>query len=824
MNPYGDGSNGSLNVTSGSYSLALDTKHQFTDVTIASGATLTTGSTTGSVLYILCTGTFTLDGTINVSGKVTYGNNSWSVTLDDVLYTSPGVANGGSGGSPSGMGGSQSNGYGGGGGGGGTSSMSEIGAGGSGGTGSSSFGSAGSGGYASTSTPNDADTATGGNSSGSAGGGGGAVAGYETSGDRRLSVWAQAGRGGTSYGANGSDGGDGGYTSLSGTSSATWYSDRAGGGGAGGRAGRAGVHVVIKARELIINGSIITSGTAGQRGGRGGRRLTHTGWFSYGGGGGGGGGGGNAGSIYLTYDDSLTNNGVLTYAGGAAGAAGGSWNGNTQTTTYGGGTGSAGTSGSLETNRLIDIESGGDGGGTATPFIETATIDITSGGSGGGRATYVTTYQTLPQKEYEYRVFDSDGNFIGIWKDVESDFEYSQGINETPTELRVDIARSPDNRKVVYDYLKDETNANILDNNSDPIFLQTETANAVGPDTDVDLNYNVDVYAFYGGYESLLDENGEEILDENSSQILTQFGAPNGVRVYSGYVADYELSYGDNTGVRVIVAPHATEMSHYVYKSGTTTTIAHNSTDPVSMARLAMDNYQSQGGIITYDTASMPLSGTTSSYTFKLQTAREVIDKSIELLPSGYYHFTHPGENKQYLLQKSASADHTFYYEKHISELNLRKSITQLVNKVYFVGGDTGSGDLYKYYEDATSYGSYRPGLKRLADSRVTLTASADALSEREIEIYAEPRYRTSVTISDAVYDIETITLGDMVAFKNFGTFVDDLLLQIVNITKRKHDVTLDLDMIVPNDTKRLLELKKNLQSEEVRNIPSAPS
>lgn len=464
------------------------------------------------------------------------------------------------------------------------------------------------------------------------------------------------------------------------------------------------------------------------------------------------------------------------------------------------------------------------GGSELTLEEETAEFDIEESLVGGGSISVSTQYQALPQKDYEYRVFDSDWNYIATWKNVESEFKYSQSVNEAPTEMTVTIARSPETRKVVLEALKDETGANILDENSDQILVQTETANAVGPDTDVQENFNVEVVAFYGGYDELLDEFGDPIRDETGDSILTSYGNPNGKTVYSGYIGDYELVFGDKSGVKVTIIPHVAEMMHYVFKSGANTTVAYNSVDPVTMARDAMDNYISQGGIITYDTTTMPLSGWTSSYDFKLQTTREVMDKVIELLPAGYYHYVDPGTNVQYLKEKSATAHHTFYYGYHITELRLKKSITQLVNKVYFVGGETAGVYLYKYYEDATSVSDYRPGLERISDSRVTLAASAEVLSESQIEQYKDPRYRTEVTVTDAVYDIEKINLGEMVAFKNFGSFVDDLLLQIVSIDKEKHAITMTLDMVVPGDTKRLAEIKRNILNEQIRNAGSAPS
>lgn len=238
-----------------------------------------------------------------------------------------------------------------------------------------------------------------------------------------------------------------------------------------------------------------------------------------------------------------------------------------------------------------------------------------------------------------------------------------------------------------------------------------------------------------------------------------------------------------------------------------------------------MDNYKVQGGKISYTASSMPLSGEIMSYDFKLQTTRETVDKTIDLLPGGYYNFVDPGENIQYLLQKNANAKHTFYLGKHITDLTLKKSITQLVNDVYYVGGQKSDGStLYRHTPDNTSITTYRRGLNRLSDSRVILDDSADALMDSELDQYKVPRYRTTVKITDAVYDTESVKLGEMVGFKNTGSFVDNLVLQIVTLHKAKHSVTLDLDMIVPSDTKRLYELKKELMSQVVETIADAPA
>ena len=94
---YGDGSDGVLNVSSGTRSLPLDVKHQFESVTIANGATLTTSSNTGSVLFITAKESITINGTLDVSNKLLNGANNYYVTLDGITFYNPSVRNGGAG-------------------------------------------------------------------------------------------------------------------------------------------------------------------------------------------------------------------------------------------------------------------------------------------------------------------------------------------------------------------------------------------------------------------------------------------------------------------------------------------------------------------------------------------------------------------------------------------------------------------------------------------------------------------------------------------------------------------------------------------------------
>ena len=315
---YGNGSGGALNVTSGTTNLALNTIHQFTDVTIAAGATLSTSSTSGAVMIILATGTVTIDGTINLRGVLGPGQRNDNIGNDIGFFQSPSVAQGGYGGfgdyHMGGITGNGGSGYGGGGHGAGNYVVtgSNFKNGGNGGTGGPSP-TGGDGPWIQSVSQGQIDYAGGDGTN--SGGGGGSSSVYSLNG---TTVISDAGNGGASHGANGGDGGG----TFSGGGNYGWVAS--GGGGAGGVAGRAGVHLVIRAKRFILGptGVINLSGTNGGNGGYGGQTYTSSGWDGTFGGPGGGGGGGNGGSFTLNYSHSSSIAGTITKTGGIGGSAG----------------------------------------------------------------------------------------------------------------------------------------------------------------------------------------------------------------------------------------------------------------------------------------------------------------------------------------------------------------------------------------------------------------------------------------------------------------------------------------------------------------------
>ena len=131
---------------------------------------------------------------------------------------------------------------------------------------------------------------------------------------------------------------------------------------------------------------------------------------------------------------------------------------------------------------------------------------------------------------------------------------------------------------------------------------------------------------------------------------------------------------------------------------------------------------------------------------------------------------------------------------------------------------------IYKRYIDATSISTYRRGVEKITDNRVTLESSADIIVSSRINRFKNPRYRSNITISGSTYDIKSIKLGDLVGFRNFDNFVDTVTMQIVRIDYKGDSVSLQLDTLLPTVPKRLEDINRNLTQAENSNNPDAPS
>lgn len=433
--------------------------------------------------------------------------------------------------------------------------------------------------------------------------------------------------------------------------------------------------------------------------------------------------------------------------------------------------------------------------------------------------------QSSVAKSYLYKVYDSENNFLGVWKDVMTEFTYSQEINSAGSAIEVELARNSDSRIIgLQNLITTHTDEDITTQDGDTLVLASESSNNIGPGSDVDVNYRVEVWAFFGQITELSTTSGELILTASEESIMVNDGSVNGRRKFNGYITRYVSRYGSTETVMVSISSFGVELDNFVLESDGDTTVPFNSFDPGAIVRAGMDLFNADGGIVSYDTGTVDLSSTTVSYTFRVNTYLEVIKKALELAPYDWFWYVGLGDDLLYFQAKPATPSHYFVLGKHVESLNLEYSIEEITNLVYFTGGETAGVNLFKKYQDASSIANYRQGLQRISDHRVTLETSADQISEAEIERNTAPRYRSSITILDESYQIEEISLGQVIGFRNFGNWIDGLTMQIVAIDYEPDRVRLQLDTLLPSVNKRIEDLTRNLNELENINVPDTPS
>lgn len=264
---------------------------------------------------------------------------------------------------------------------------------------------------------------------------------------------------------------------------------------------------------------------------------------------------------------------------------------------------------------------------------------------------------------------------------------------------------------------------------------------------------------------------------------------------------------------------------YFVTKSGVpTTTTTYSSDDPVTemMAGILTD-YNNRGGYITE--RDFDATGLSLTYTFNSATIFDALKKVIELSPAEYYSYIDLGTAEMDILPTSTAPDFYVVKGKDINELDIGLTIEQVKNYLLFSGGDTGGGvNLYRDYQDSASASNF--GLRTVpqTDNRVTLAATANAIGETFIEENAAESQETSITVLNESIDITLLTPGKTVGFKNFGNFIDQLVLQIVRREYNPDSVTLTLGRLPATLSAEVQRINRDLLNEQTVANPSSPS
>ena len=468
------------------------------------------------------------------------------------------------------------------------------------------------------------------------------------------------------------------------------------------------------------------------------------------------------------------------------------------------------------------------GGSVARP-IKTTYGSISGSLLFGGsvKAIVIKDTQALPGKTYLYKIYDEDGTFVTVWKnDVITDPSFTHEINSIGSTMDIELAKTSDSLGTTTGPLQTEAVTNITTESLQNILASTQSRNQIGPNSSIQYNNRVDVYAYYGEVSPLLTEAMEVIMTEDNETILASSGAPNGLRIFTGFISDINTRYGNTDTVALQVTSYGWDLNQYpITNVSNETTVKFLSYDPSDIIREAMTKFVADSASYnTYTKAtdtSVSTTASTVSYTFKANTYADVLDKTLELMPSNWYYYVGLGDNTVYFRERSVQPTHKFYLGKHIKALDLKGSIADTNNRVLFTGG--GDPALFVERVEAPAPRTRRT-LELYSDSRVTLTSSAEIIADGIIEDKNKVRYRTTIEILSGVYDIESLKVGETVGFRNFDNFVDSLTMQIVGINYSPDVAQLQLDSKPPTINKRLSDIYRNMKVQENQAVPDAPS
>lgn len=189
------------------------------------------------------------------------------------------------------------------------------------------------------------------------------------------------------------------------------------------------------------------------------------------------------------------------------------------------------------------------GGGTTGIGIDTIKVrirytwDITVRGeaSSYGGIFIDPPNRQLPYKKYRYKVRSESGDYLGDWRDVESNPSYKQDINNVIGSMPVSFARNDFSVEQEVASLLNEDDTPLTDENDSPFLIDISPKAGLGEGSTLDTNHQVEVDAIYGQFEPLLNEDDTPILNEDGSMILVEEGYPLGRTIFRGYVPRWEL-------------------------------------------------------------------------------------------------------------------------------------------------------------------------------------------------------------------------------------------------------------------------------------------
>lgn len=267
---------------------------------------------------------------------------------------------------------------------------------------------------------------------------------------------------------------------------------------------------------------------------------------------------------------------------------------------------------------------------------------------------------------------------------------------------------------------------------------------------------------------------------------------------------------------------------YFITGSGTpSTTATFTSKDPTTeMLAPLITDYNLQGGSQQWSASTIDATGLSLTYTFKVQTLYEALQAVLSLAPNGFYYYIDMGTQTIYFKNQSTVADFIFIKGVHLNNFKLATTTESSINKIPFTGGETSPGvNLYKLYQSQQSIQAFGPLLDRRSDNRVTLAPTADAIGNSAIAQLAGEQFQTTITIvHNERLDITLLVPGKVIGLRGYGTFVDNILAQIVRREWIAEAVVLTLGILPKRLNSEYEKTLRELIAVQTQDNPSTPS
>lgn len=331
----------------------------------------------------------------------------------------------------------------------------------------------------------------------------------------------------------------------------------------------------------------------------------------------------------------------------------------------------------------------------------------------------------------------------------------------------------------------------------------------------VDLNNKYEIYC----------------IDKDTSQ--------DGVKIYSGYVYDYEAEISDKSSIKVSLTGYWNKLANSILKEATAIELmtdttaglvdsgAASATEISDVVTAIINRYQAEAvnPVVNYSTGSIETTGSDMTYTFLGQNYADAILKCREFSPANWWFFV-GADNILQFKSKPDTATHRFILGKHFKKLNLKHSLQGVINR--FILGN--NNDIQKLYSDTDSSALYDDIWSIATDERVEIEATADlrgnsTIAELKDELVIITFDIFDNNFNDNGYDIESILPGDTCSLFNLDkdtqTSIDENML-IVGVSYNKDSVSL----AVQTTREKIGEVIRSLQNKtyglETKNLLSS--